>query len=195
MLWARLVWLLCHRIFEGQSGRGEVVATLPQASDPRWLLKTLFSRKERTIPAAVLMSLTFVCNGLTPVVVGQAIDRAIAVGSISTSGSWAVRLLGICLVNAAAGWIGRASFQPAGLESGHELRMAVTDRISHPKGMAGKQRTAGELLAIASSDTQRVADAVMMTVFPFAEITSIIYVAVMVSSVNLPLGLGVLLGG
>ena len=73
--------------------------------------------------------------------------------------------------------------------------MTVTDRILHPRGMAGKQRTAGELLAIASSDTQRVADAVIMTVFPFAEITSIIYVAVMVSSVNLPLGLGVLLGG
>src|SRR5699024_2064612 len=88
------------------------------------------------------MSLTFVCNGLTPVVVGQAIDRAIAVGSISTLWLWVVILLGIFLVNAAAGWFGRALFQRAGLEIGHELRMAVTDRISHPKGMAGKQRTA-----------------------------------------------------
>lgn len=171
------------------------MSALPQANDPRWLLKTIFSRKERTIPAAILISLTFVCNGLTPVVVGQAIDRAIAVGSISTLWVWVVILLGIFIVNAAAGWFGRALFQRAGLEIGHMLRMTVTDRISHPRGMAGKQRTAGELLAIASSDTQRVADAVIMTVFPFAEITSIIYVAVMVSSVNLPLGLGVLLGG
>ena len=171
------------------------MSALPQANDPRWLLKTIFSRKERTIPAAILISLTFVCNGLTPVVVGQAIDRAIAVGSISTLWVWVVILLGIFIVNAAAGWFGRALFQRAGLEIGHVLRMTVTDRISHPRGMAGKQRTAGELLAIASSDTQRVADADIMTVFPFAEITSIIYVAVMVSSVNLPLGLGVLLGG
>src|SRR5699024_11331916 len=90
---------------------------------------------------------------------------------------------------------GRAVFTQAGLDVGHVLRMPVTVRISHPRGVAGKRRTAGELFAIASSDTQRVADAVLMPVFPFAEITSIIYVAVMVSSVNLPLGLGVLLGG
>lgn len=171
------------------------MAALPQASDPRWLIKTLFSRKERTIPAAILMSITFICNGLSPVIVGQAIDRAIATGSLSTLWLWVVILLTTFCINAAAGWFARSLFQRAALEIGHELRMTVTDRISHPKGMAGKPRTAGELLSIASADTQRVSDAVMMTVFPVAEIVSIIYVAVMVSSVNLALGLGVLLGG
>src|SRR5699024_12215782 len=120
------------------------------------------------------------------------IDRAIAVGSISTLWVWVVILLGIFIVNAAAGGFGRALFQRAGLEIGHVLRMTVTDRISHPRGMAGKQRTAGELLAIASAGKQRVAGAVIMTVLPFAEGPSIIYVDVVGSGVNLPLALGVL---
>ena len=171
------------------------MAALPQASDPRWLIKTIFSRKERTIPAAILMSIGFVCNGLSPVIVGQAIDRAIAQGSLSTLWLWVVFLLATFCINAAAGWFARSLFTRAALEIGHDLRMEVTDRIQHPKGMAGKQRTAGEMLSIASSDTQRVSDAVMMTVFPVAEITSITYVAIMVSLVNGPLGLGVLIGG
>src|SRR5699024_639925 len=173
----------------------EVVATLPQSSDPRWLISTLFSRKERTIPAAILMSITFICNGLSPVIVGQAIARTTATGSLFTLWLWLVILLSVFCINAAGGCFVCSLFQRAALEIGHELRMTGTDRISQPKGMDGKPRTAGELLSIASADTQRASDAVMMTVFPVAEIVSIIYVAVMVSSVNLALGLGVLLGG
>lgn len=171
------------------------MAALPQASDPRWLIKTLFSRKKLTVPAAILMSVGFVCNGLSPVIVGKAIDRAIAIGSLSALWVWVAILLVTFCVNAAAGWFARSMFTRAALEIGHDLRMTVTDRIQHPKGMAGKQRTAGEMLSIASSDTQRVSDAVMMTVFPVAEITSITYVAIMVSLVNVPLGIGVLIGG
>ncbi|MFH0410633.1 ABC transporter transmembrane domain-containing protein [Corynebacterium sp. L4756] len=171
------------------------VAALPQADDPRWVLKTIFSRKESTLPAAVLMSISFVCNGLSPVIIGRAIDDAIATTQLSTLWLWVVVLLITFCINAAASWFGRSLFTRAMLEIGHEMRMEVTDRIQDPKGMAGRQRTAGELLSIASSDTQRVAEAVIMTVFPVAEITSIIYVATMVSLVNLPLGIGVLIGG
>lgn len=41
-----------------------------------FLLRTIVSRD--SLLAGVLISLSFVCNGLTPVVVGQAIDHAIA---------------------------------------------------------------------------------------------------------------------
>ena len=171
------------------------MSSLPAPDDKRWLIKTVLLRKRRTMPAAVLMSLGFVTNGLTPVLVGRAIDDAIARGSLGHLGLWLMALAASFLINGLANWWARNLFSLAMLEVGHVLRMAVTDRIQDPRGMAGPRRTAGELLAIASTDAQRVGDAVFMTVFPVAEVTSIIYVATMVSVVNLPLGLAVLVGG
>ncbi|WJY89690.1 ABC transporter transmembrane domain-containing protein [Corynebacterium confusum] len=171
------------------------MSSLPAPGDKRWLLKTVFSQKQRTIPAAVLMAVTFVCNGLTPVVVGKAVDDAIASSSLRSLVLWVAVLIGLFAVNAAASWFSRGLFNWAMLLIAHQLRMAVTDRITHPRGIGGRRRTAGELLSIASTDTQRVANAVFMTVFPVAEVVSIVYVAVMVEFIYLPLGLAVLLGG
>lgn len=171
------------------------MSVLPAPEDPRWLIKTVTSRWQRTLPAAILMSTTFVTNGLTPVIVGQAIDDAIARGDFSRLWVWIGVLAVTFLVNIAAGFFGRRLLIAATLLVGHDLRMAVSDRIMHPRGIGGKRRTAGELLSIASSDTQRVADAVMMTVFPVAEVVSVIYVGVMVTAIHLPLGVAILVGG
>lgn len=169
--------------------------TLPAPDDPRWLLKTVFSRRSWTIPAAVLMSISFLCNGVTPVIVGRAIDDAIARGEVSSLVKWLLILVAVFAVNALAAWWGRGFFSRAMLVIGHDLRMEVTDRIQDPRGMAGQRRTAGELLSIASSDTQRVADAVLMTVFPVAEVCAIVYVAVMTARINIWLGIAIFLGG
>ncbi|WP_293771787.1 ABC transporter ATP-binding protein [uncultured Corynebacterium sp.] len=171
------------------------MTTLPAPDDKRWLLKVLFSHKERTIPAALLMSIGFVCNATTPVIVGHAIDDAITRGSLGQLWWW-ILVLGVTfLINAACGWYSRQLFVRARVTIGHALRMAVTDRIQDPRGMAGRPRTAGDLLSVASTDVQRVSFAVMMTVFPAAEISSILYVAFMISRVHLPLGLAVFIGG
>lgn len=169
--------------------------TLPAPDDTRWLVKTVLSLKQKTIPSAILLTVTFLCNGVTPVIIGRAIDNAIATQDVSALWLWVVVLLATFVVNATAGWFARSLFQRAQLEIGHALRMAVTDRIQDPKGMGGNKRTAGELLSIASTDTQRVADAVFMTVFPVAEVSSVLYVAIMIGMVNVPLGLLVLVGG
>lgn len=171
------------------------MTTLPAPNDPRWLLKTVLSRKNWTIPAGILMAVTFVANGLTPVIVGRAIDSAIATSNLRSLWLWVAVLAVVFAVNAAAGWFARSLFQRAQLQIAHDVRMAVTDRIQQPCGMAGEKRSAGELLSIASTDTQRVAFAVMMTVFPVAEVASIIYVATMAALINVPLGLAILIGG
>lgn len=171
------------------------MATLPAPDDPRWLIKTVFSRRSWTIPAAILMSVSFVCNGMTPVIVGHAVDGAIARGAVGTLLEWLAVLIVVFAINALASWFGRGLFSRAMLVIGHDLRMEVTDRIQDPRGMAGSPRTAGELLSIASSDTQRIADAVLMTVFPVAEVCSIVYVAVMTARINLWLGIAIFLGG
>ncbi|AGF72408.1 ABC transporter transmembrane domain-containing protein [Corynebacterium halotolerans] len=171
------------------------VSRLPAPDSSNWLLKTVFSQWRRTVPSATLMSLVFLCNGLTPVIIGQAIDDAIAHSDLLRLAGWVGVLAGVFAVNAVAGWFGRRLLIRSNLTVGHHLRMAVTDRIQEPRGLGGRRRTAGELLSIASSDTQRVADAVMMTVFPVAEVVSILYVGVVMLTINVPLGISVLVGG
>lgn len=168
---------------------------LPAPDDKRWLLKTVFSRWRWTGPAGLLMAGGFIANGLVPVLVGRAIDDAI--GSLDVHRLlWWIGVLAVTFgANIVMTWFGRVFMQRAILTIGHDVRMAVTDRISAPQGVGGRKRTAGELLSIASSDTQRVADAVFMTVFPVAEIASIIYVGAMMLAIDVRLGIAVLIGG
>ncbi|KQB85651.1 ABC transporter transmembrane domain-containing protein [Corynebacterium oculi] len=150
-----------------------------------FLLRTILSRD--SLLAGVLVSVAFVCNGLTPVVVGHAIDRAIAErGSIFP---WLGALAALFTLNALCGAAGRWLGIRAVQRKDHELRMEVTRRI------AQVPMPPGALLSVASVDTRRVADAVMLTIFPMAEVTSVIYAAVVLVNVSVPLGLAVLCGG
>ncbi|AKK11046.1 ABC transporter transmembrane domain-containing protein [Corynebacterium uterequi] len=168
---------------------------LPEPTDSRWLLKTVLSRPRLTVPAAACIAIGFVCNGLIPVLVGRAIDRGIATGDARVVLGYGAAIGLTYLTNVSLTWFGRTWTQKAILTAGHDIRMAVTDRIHHPRGLAGQRRTAGELLSIASTDTNRVASAVFMTVLPVAELTAIIYASAMTMTMHVPLGIGVLIGG
>lgn len=165
------------------------VSKLPAPGDRRWLIKTAMSQRPWTIWSAVFISIVFLCNATTPVLIGRAIDE------LDRVWFWLALLAGLFLINGLSGWCGRWLLNRSTQLVGHDLRMAVTDRIQDPRGMAGQKRTAGGLLSIASADTQRVAEVVMMTVFPVAEIVSVIYVGVMMLTISVPLGVAVLLGG
>ena len=51
---------------------------LPAPTDRRWLIKTAISQRPWSFLSAALMSVVFVCNGLTPVILGRAVDAAVA---------------------------------------------------------------------------------------------------------------------
>ncbi|QGU04540.1 Heterocyst differentiation ATP-binding protein HepA [Corynebacterium comes] len=153
------------------------------------------SRWRWTVPSGLLMAVSFLSNGLSPVIIGQAIDDAVATLDPRRLWMWIGVLAGTFLVGIVASWFGRRLLNRSMLVIGHDLRMEVTDRIQHPRGVGGRRRTAGELLSIASSDTQRVADAVFMTVFPVAEVASILYVGAVMLTINVPLGIAVIVGG
>lgn len=165
------------------------MARLPAADDPRWLPKTVLSRWRWTVPAGIFMAVSFLSNGLSPVIIGRAID------DLDRVFWWIGVLAGTFIMGMVASWFGRRLLNRSILVIGHDLRMEVTDRIQDPRGVGGRRRTPGELLSIASSDTQRVADAVFMTVFPVAEVASVLYVGIMMLYISVPLGIAVLIGG
>ncbi|MDV8002566.1 ABC transporter ATP-binding protein [Rhodococcus sp. IEGM 1408] len=141
------------------------------------------------------MAVGFLCNGVTPVVVGRAVDEAIATSSLTRLWFWIAVLGCVFVVAIGANWIARFMLIRSQQLVSHDLRTMVTDRIQDPRGFAGRERTAGGLLSTASSDTNRVGEIVMMTVMPVAEAAAITYGAVMMFTINPWLSLATLIGG
>jgi len=176
----------------GPGGRRSV---LPPPDAPHWTLKVALSQRPWSFVASGAMAVSFLCNGLTPVVVGRAVDDAIGVGSPGRLGYWIGVLAVVFVVAIAANWTARFMLVRSQQLVSHDLRTAVTDRIQDPRGFAGRERTAGGLLSVASSDTTRVGEIVMMTVMPVAEAAAIIYGAAMMFAINPWLSAATLIGG
>jgi putative ABC transport system ATP-binding protein len=177
------------------SGRlGVRRSRLPAPDDPRWLFKVAFSQRPRQFLASGGMLLGFICNATTSVVVGRAIDGAVATGDGSRLVFWVCVLALLFVLNGISVWLGRRFLEMILQQVSHDLRTSVTDRIQDPRGIGGGGRTAGGLLSIASTDANKAAEIIVMTVFPVAELGSILYVAAVVLTVDWRLGLAVLFG-
>lgn len=184
-----------HADYAALPGPGGRPSKLPAANARAWTLKVALSQRPWSFVASIAMAAAFVCNGLTPVVVGQAVDEAIATSSLSRLGFWILVLAGLYLVAIAVNWVARFMLVRSQQLVSHDLRTVVTDRIQDPRGFAGRERSPGSLLLIASADTQRVGEIVMMTVMPVAEAASITYGAIMMYTINPWLSLATLVGG
>lgn len=130
---------------------------MPALDARAWTLKVALSQRPWSFVASAGMAASFVCNGLTPVVVGKAVDEAIATSSLGRLGFWILVLGCLFVVAIGVNWIARFMLIRSQQLVSHDLRTMVTDRIQDPRGFAGRERTAGGLLSIASSDTNRVA--------------------------------------
>ena len=176
-------------------GPGGRQSKMPALDAKAWTLKVALSQRPWSFVASFAMAASFLCNGLTPVVVGKAVDEAIATSSLSRLGFWIAVLAGLFLAAIGVNWVARYMMIRSQQLVSHDLRTMVTDRIQDPRGFAGRDRTAGGLLSVASSDTTRVGEIVMMTVMPVAEAASITYGAIMMFTINPWLSLATLVGG
>ena len=176
-------------------GPGGRRSRMPAVDDRWWTLKVALSQRPWSFVASAGMAVSFLCNGLTPVIVGRAVDDAVATSSLDRLGWWLLVLAGVFVLAIAANWTARFMLIRSQQLVSHDLRTMVTDRIQDPRGFAGRQRTAGALLSTASSDTTRVGEIVMMTVMPVAEAAAITYGAVMMFTISPWLSLATLLGG
>lgn len=176
-------------------GPGGRASLIPPVDARWWTLKVALSQRPWSFVASAGMAVGFLCNGVTPVVVGRAVDDAIATSSLSRLWFWIAVLACVFLVAIGANWIARFMLIRSQQLVSHDLRTLVTDRIGDPRGFAGRERTAGGLLSTASSDTNRVGEIVMMTVMPVAEAAAITYGAVMMFTINPWLSLATLIGG
>ena len=176
-------------------GPGAQPSRMPALDAKMWTLKVALSQRPWSYIASIGMAVSFVCNGLTPVLVGRAVDDAIAAQDLRRLWFWILMLALLFITAIGVNWVARYMMVRSQQLVSHDLRTMVTDRIQDPRGFKGRDRTAGGLLSVASSDTQRVGDVVMMTVFPVAEVVSVIYGATLAFLISPWLGLAILIGG
>ncbi|WP_295643898.1 ABC transporter ATP-binding protein [uncultured Corynebacterium sp.] len=169
-----------------------MISRLPEPHDSHWLLKVALAPRPWNLIAGLCIMVAFILNASVPIVVGRAVDEAVATGQLGTLWFWIAVLAGMFIVNASVSFAGRYLFQRSMLELAHYLRTLVTDRIQDPRGLSNV-RPPGELLSIASVDTRRVSEILFLTVFPFGEVGSLLYVGIVVLLIHVPLGLFVLL--
>lgn len=155
-------------------------------------MSVIFSAKRFTVPAAVLFVACQIGESLVPVVMGAAIDRALATGDWTQLILW-LGVLTLVFVMIATGF--RFSQQLTAVAKErvqHRLRSTLSVRVLHPDG-TNDRRPADAVVSIMTNDVTRLA-AVGLGVFPVGEVAAIIFIAVSLLVIYWPLGLVVLVG-
>lgn len=176
------------------AGPGGGISQLPPPSAKHWLVRTVFSQRPWSLIGSVGMAISFLCNGIMPVLIGLAIDRGVAESDLNAVLRYGLALVAVGIVGLVAQYTGMFFAMRSELLIAHDLRMALTNRIQDPRGFADSTHSPGDLLSIASTDVNRVARSVIMTVFPVAEISSVIFTMVMLWFIHPYLGIGLVVG-
>lgn len=163
------------------------------AGPARFTLRVIFGATRFTLPAGGLLILSQVGEALVPVIVGLAIDEAIATGDPVRLAWWLVVLaVDFAVLSFAFRFGSRMGLY--GMQTvQHRLRMTVTDRLLHPAGSAhGHSR--GAALSIATSDTLGLATTMQLGVYPFGELAALVFSSAMLFTFSWQLGVAAIVG-
>ncbi|ANS77849.1 bifunctional ABC transporter [Serinicoccus hydrothermalis] len=138
------------------------MARAAAAHTPGSVVRLAFSRSRGgAVLCAVMVSVHQVCEASTPVIVGLALDDAVAQGSVSRTWMWLALLAAVYAVLSLCGNGAGPVGVRAATRAEHDVRQAVVARVLDRHGsQLGRQRSTGERLSIASSDASQVGRAV-----------------------------------
>ncbi|WP_232481517.1 ABC transporter ATP-binding protein [Arthrobacter sp. YN] len=132
-----------------------------------------------------------VSEALVPATIGAAVDKAIAPHDAGAL-LWWLGALAVVFVVLALSWrIGTLATNRSFLYGSHDLRQLAVERTLHPRGMAAR-RAPGEIVAIASSDADRVAGLSWLIGGGLAAAAGVVTSAVTLLLISVPLGIAVL---
>jgi putative ABC transport system ATP-binding protein len=134
-----------------------------------------------------------ICEALVPVVIGVIIDRAVATGDVGALVLWIAVLAALFVVLSLMWRFGARLLTYAEAGEGCTLRVEVAGKILQPRGIRTDLRS-GELLTISSSDADNASYLLDYIPRIVASLTATTVCAVALLMINVPLGLGVVLG-
>jgi ABC-type multidrug transport system fused ATPase/permease subunit len=166
----------------------------PDHRSPTRYLLWLVRRQWRTLSVGVMFGIVWmVSQAFVPAVLGQAID-AITARDQALLTAWGAALLGLGIVQAAAG-IARHRCAVHNFLSGAYRTVQVTIRATNRLGATLPRKLAsGDVVAIGTADISHIGNALDVTARGVGAVVAIITIAVILLSTSVPLGLVVLIG-
>ncbi|WP_406864820.1 ABC transporter ATP-binding protein [Streptomyces sp. HUAS MG47] len=159
------------------------------------VLRGAIRGQRRRVVSASLLGMTHqACEALVPVVIGAAIDSAVATGSAQALLRWLLVLGVLFLVLSTCYRTSARIAEGAGEHAAHRLRLELGARVLDPRGGADANRLPGALTSIATNDARRVGSVATVLPYGCAAIAALVVSAVALLRISVPLGLLVLLG-
>ncbi|MFY1638101.1 ABC transporter ATP-binding protein [Solwaraspora sp. WMMB335] len=159
----------------------------------RVMRRALHRQRGRVAAGVLLLCLHQAAEALVPVVIGLVIDRAVTESDpVALVGSLTV--LAVLFTVLAYAWRFGAQFAYAAVErEAHATRVEIAAKALDPRGQRSGMRD-GELLSVTASDTELAALVVRAAGLTAAASTALAVAAVALLTIDLTLGLLVLLG-
>ncbi|WP_198169402.1 ABC transporter ATP-binding protein [Herbidospora daliensis] len=165
----------------------------PGITSGRFLLRVIFSVRRVSVPAMLLSIVWQVGESAVPVVMGLAIDRALATGDAGQLVLWIGVLVALYTALTSAARISLRLTAYAVQVVQHRLRATLSTGVLHPVGGAARAPD-GRVVSVMTNDVARLSNAVILTIIPVSRITAIVFIAASLLATHWLLGLVVLLG-
>ncbi|WP_164478410.1 ABC transporter ATP-binding protein [Mycolicibacterium stellerae] len=157
------------------------------------LRRTLTRNLRWLIPGTTLISVHQLCEVAVPVLIGIIVDRAVATGSVEAIIRWIAALAALFLVLTLVYRIGARMLMFAIARESHLLRVELSAKILDPLGIHTDYKV-GELLSITSNDAEETGYVIDYLARIAGAIVATIACGAILLSIDLPLGLMVLVG-
>jgi ABC-type multidrug transport system fused ATPase/permease subunit len=163
----------------------------PDTTPRRFFLRVIFSVPRLTLPALLCATLLMVGQSLVPVIVGAAIDGALATGDPGDLVFWLAVLAADFLVITTCSRFGQQLMVRAAQLAQLRLRATLSRAVLHPDRPA--RPPDGGVVSLMTNDVQRTA-MVGLGVFALAEVLAVGFIAVALLFVHWLLGVAALVG-
>lgn len=149
----------------------------------------------RTLLAGMLFGIVWmVCQAVMPAVIGNAIDDGIAARDTDALLTWTMVMLGIGVLQSAAGIIRHRFAVTNWLTAAYRTVQLVTRQATELGATLPKRVATGEVVAIGTSDLSHLGNAMDVTARAAGAVVSFVVVAVILLQTSVTLGLLVLVG-
>ena len=164
-----------------------------ESTTPRQLiLRSMFAVNRLTVPATALMVVQQASQAAVPIVIGLAIDRAVAPYDGGSLLWWLAALVGVYVVLAISYRLAYRLEILAMQVVCYQLRLKVARAVLDPRRETRELPGVG--LSIFTTDVNRLGQAPGLLVYPFGDVVAIAIVAIALFVISWPLGVFVLLG-
>jgi ABC-type multidrug transport system fused ATPase/permease subunit len=161
----------------------------------RFAVRVMTCVPRYSVPAAALAVTHQIGEALVPVVMGMAIERAVATGDLRELLLW-LGVLALVFLTLSFSWrFGSRLAELGMLAAQHRVRATLAERFLRRRARPGRaSEQPGVAVSLAVSDAARLAEAVEIAVYPVGQLAAVVFGGAVLLSIAWPLGIAVLVG-